>query len=129
MIFVDTNIFLRFLLADVTDQHAEAKTLFLDAATGKKHVVTSTMVLFELYWVLSSFYGKNKKEISHVLTKILSMHFIDIENREIVEKAVIIYKDTPFDLEDAYNISFAKIHGIKDFKTFDKKLRKKFIAG
>jgi len=35
MTFVDTNYFLRFLLADVESQHQTAKELFRNAALGK----------------------------------------------------------------------------------------------
>ncbi len=126
MIFVDTNFFLRFLLADIKDQHSEAKSLFMDAAHGKKKLLTSTVVIFELYWVLASFYKKNKGELSRVLKQILSMYFVDIEERDILQKSVDMFQDSTLDLEDSYNISYAKSHNVKDFKTFDRKLLKTF---
>jgi len=124
MIFVDTNYFLRFLLSDIVSQHNEAKTLFFDAAEGKTSVFTSTIVIFELYWVLTSFYGKNKKEVASILENVLAMHFVRIEEREILKNAVTFYGISTFDLEDAYNISYAKAKGMKEFKTFDKKLQR-----
>jgi len=126
MIFIDTNYFLRFLLADSTPQHDEAKTLFLAAAEGKKNIFTSSIVIFELYWVLTSFYGKNKKDVASTLEQVLAMHFVGIAERDILINAVSLYKKSTFDLEDAYNISFAKVKGAKEFKTFDKKLQRLF---
>ena len=55
MVFVDTNYFLRFLLNDVSDQHASARQLFEDGARGVRQLCTSLVVMFEVYWVLSSF--------------------------------------------------------------------------
>lgn len=126
MIFIDTNYFLRFLLADITPQYTEAKALFLSAAEGKKNVFTSAIVIFELYWVLTSFYGKHKKDISTTLEQILAMHFVKIDERNMLNDAVSLYKKSTFDLEDAYNVSFAKAKGAKEFKTFDKKLLRAF---
>ena len=67
MIFVDTNYFLRFLLKDNKPQHLEAKQLMLGGATGKLKLFTSTIVFFEIYWVLTSYYGKNKTELVDTL--------------------------------------------------------------
>ena len=52
MIFIDTNYFLRFLLADISSQHNQAKTIFKQAASGKISLFTSAVVIFEIYWVL-----------------------------------------------------------------------------
>lgn len=126
MIFVDTNYFLRFLLADVTAQHAESKILFLAAAEGKKTIFTSTIVIFELYWVFTSFYRKNKNDVASVLEQILAMYFVVIAERDILKDAIALYKKSTFDLEDAYNIVFSKAKGAKEFKTFDKKILRAF---
>ena len=51
MIFVDTNYFVRFLLRDVELQFGKARKLFEDAADGRKVLFTSTIVIFEIYWL------------------------------------------------------------------------------
>lgn len=126
MIFVDTNYFLRFLRADIADQYKKVALLFRAGAKGEKKLFTSTVVLFEIYWVLTSFYGRSKKEIFLLLDKILSMYFIFLEERDILKSALDFYKSTQFDLEDSYNIAYAKVKGAKEFKTFDKKLQRAF---
>lgn len=126
MIFVDTNYFLRFLLKDINSQHLEAKNLFLSASEGKIVLITSTIVFFEIYWVLSSHYEKNKAEVANVLEKILSLNFIGLEERTILSNSLTLFRERNFDLEDCYNVCYAKSKGIKSFKTFDKKLDKEF---
>lgn len=126
MIFVDTNYFLRFLLKDVSKQHQKAKRLFEEAALGKVKLFTSLIVFFEIYWVLSSFYGKKKKELISILQNILKMSFIQIEQRERLQKAVIIFKKENFDLEDAFNLVYAKNKKATVFQTFDRKLSRRF---
>ena len=129
MIFVDTNYFLRYLLEDNLPQQREAKGLFLDGATGKLKLFTSDIVIFEIYWVLSSFYEKDKEQIAKILEAILALKFLKIEGRDIFKKALAIYKGEKkdFDLEDSYNLVFAKDRKASEFKTFDKKLASLFI--
>lgn len=126
MTFIDTNYFLRFLLKDINNQHLAAEALFLSASEGKATLITSTVVFFEIYWVLSSYYGKNKAEIVDVLKKILNLNFIELEEREVLFNALSLFKKTNLALEDCYNICYAKERGVKSFKTFDKKLIKAF---
>ena len=128
MTFVDTNYFLRFLLADIKFQHQIAKNLFRNAAVGKVKLCTSIIVFFELYWVLSSFYKKSKKELIELLGKVLRMKFIKLEGRDLLEAALEIFAETSFDLEDTFNLVYAQELGVTDFKTFDKKLAKRFLS-
>lgn len=124
MMFVDTNYFLRFLLADQEAQHQTAKTLFKKAAVGEVDLFTSLIVFFEVYWVLASFYKKQKGELVEKLEGLLSMIFIDYQDRDILTGAVQVFKETPLDLEDAYNLVYALMTGATELKTFDQQLQK-----
>lgn len=128
MIFVDTNIFSRFLLEDVDQQHQEAKSLFLEAAQGKVSLITSTIVFFEIYWVLSTFYKKQKPQLISLLTKILALTFINLEDRKILTESLDTFRKTNFNLEDCFNLAFAKSQKAESFKTFDVKLSKFFSS-
>lgn len=126
MTFVDTNYFVRFLIKDDKKQYGEVENLFKAGSEGKIELFTSTIVLFEIYWVLSSFYEKGKPEVSSVLTKILNLAFIDIEERDILISAVNLFLKTNLDLEDSYNLAYAKNKKANIFATFDDKLLKEF---
>ncbi|KKP88448.1 MAG: PilT protein domain protein [Berkelbacteria bacterium GW2011_GWA2_35_9] len=128
MIFVDTNYFLRFLLADNTNQHEEAKKLFNCGAQGKVKLFTSTIVFFEIYWVLSSFYQKNKTELCPLLQDILKLEFITLTERTILSDAIAIFENGNLSFEDCYNLCYAKKYKVTDFRTFDKILQNKFSA-
>lgn len=125
MIFVDTNYFLRFLLQDNPTQYAKSKQLFTDAANSKIELFTSIIVLFEVYWVLKSYYNIKKPQLIIILRSMLKMQFI-LEERSILEKTLDYFAKINLDLEDCYNLSFAKARGAKDFKTFDLKFTKEF---
>lgn len=124
MIFVDTNYFLRFLLKDNSNQYTLAKNLFLEASEGKTKLITSTIVIFEIYWVLNSYYEKKRAEIVKVLNKMLGLNFIQLKERQILIDSNDLFSKTNLSLEDCYNIHYSKSHKAKEFKTFDKKLEK-----
>ncbi|OGH38259.1 MAG: hypothetical protein A2905_03450 [Candidatus Levybacteria bacterium RIFCSPLOWO2_01_FULL_36_10] len=126
MIFVDTNYFLRFLLKDNYDQHLEAKNLFLQGAAGTIKLTTSIIVIFEIYWVFKSYYEKDKTEIIEILKNLLSMDFIQINDKKIFITCLDIFSNSNLSLEDCYNLSFAKKNKTEQFKTFDAKLAKEF---
>lgn len=125
MIFVDTNFFLRFLLKDIAHQYNEAEALFIQAADGEINLVTSTVVIFEIERVLGDFYGLEKTEIIPLLETILQLK-INLSEVETIQQAIDLYKTTNLDLEDCYNLFYAKQLRVEDFKTFDEKLKKKF---
>ena len=126
MVFVDTNYFLRFLLADVDAQHLKTKELFKKGLTREVELITSVIVFFEIYWVLSSFYGKKKEALVVILEDLLKMSFIKWEERQRLVKSVEIFRESGIDLEDSYNLVFSKEKKIGEMASFDKKLMKMF---
>jgi len=135
MIFVDTNYFLRFLLSDIDEQNQlsdideqnqQAKKLFQSAALGKITLFTSLIVFFEVYWVLTSFYKKDKKEVARALKGVLEMSFIKIEERNLLPEVIGLFEKSDLGLEDTFNLAFAKKEKASSFKTFDIKLDKAF---
>ncbi|MEK7617063.1 MAG: PIN domain-containing protein [Patescibacteria group bacterium] len=125
MIFVDTNFFVRFLLKDNDQQYLIAKKLFEEAAQKKIRLTTSLVVFFEIVWVLRSSYGKDRQALADSLYKILKLDF-ELAERKLLIESLNIFQKTALSFEDCYNLVFAKIRGIKEFKTFDAKLNREF---
>jgi len=126
MIFIDTNYFLRFFLADVNKEYLEAKKLFLEASDGNYRLFTSSIVVFEIYWVLLAQFNKDKFKVIEVLKKMFRFKFIDFEDLNFFEEAIKIYEDSNIGLVDSYNLVYAKSQKTQDFKTFDKKLQNRW---
>ncbi len=125
MTFVDTNYILRFLLHDIEEQYNQAKQLFKEAARDEVTLITSTLVFFEIHWVLKGTYGKNREKIAIKLEKFLSLS-ITIEEQSLLFETVSLFKTKNLSLEDCYNLCFAKSKKVQDFQTFDQKLKKAF---
>mgnify|MGYP001576873490 CR=1 FL=1 len=123
MIFVDTNYFLRFLLRDNENQYQDAKQLLLDGACGKVKLTSSTVVFFEVAWVLRSVYQKEKQALVLVLLKLLNLN-IDFNDYEVLVASINLFAKNNLSLEDCYNITYAVENKVVGFKTFDKKLSK-----
>ncbi len=125
MIFVDTNYFLRFILRENKLQYLEAKKLFLGAAKGEIELITSSVVFFEIHFVLKSFYKKDKSFLVEILSKILNLSIIFPE-KQLLQESLAFYEKSVIGLEDCYNLAFSKMAGVTEFKTFDIKLAKEF---
>lgn len=124
MIFIDTNYFLRYLLHGNEEQHLTATKLLEDGAAGKKELFTSTIVIFEIQWVLASIFAKKKPEILPILKSIMSLSFIFIEERAFLEEALGLYEKENVSLADCYNLIIARKKKAETFATFDQKLQK-----
>jgi len=121
--FVNTNYFLRLLIKDNNQQYQVAYLFFKKAADYKIRVLTSTVVIFEIFWVLSSFYQKQKKQVISLLENILKMDFVEIEHRQTLIEALELYSHNFLDFEDCYYIIFAK-NLSANLVTFDQKINK-----
>jgi uncharacterized protein len=111
--FVDTNVFLRFLLNDHPQFSSSATSLFKRSEMGKINLWTSDMVVAELVWTLESYYKYSKKGICESLTNLLSLKGLSVDNRTLILTALDLYKDKNVDFIDAYSFLTAKLQNIK----------------
>lgn len=76
--------------------------------------------------VLRSFYNLDKDEAVKAIRNILKLSFIELQNREIIHNAFKLFETTNLDLEDCYNLYFAKSLNVDTIATFDIRLKKEF---
>lgn len=126
--FVDTNFFLRFLIGDSPDQAKEARDFFADSLRLNRKLISSVVVLFEIYWILNHHYGIKEKRLVDSLLLVLKLS-VDFGDDGILLDAVLVMSNYGYDLEDSYNVIFARRSKVDKFATFDKKLLKKFGGG
>jgi uncharacterized protein len=68
---LDTNILLRFLLADHAELWPKASRLFQQAADRKCLLVLSDLGIAEAVWVLTSYYKIDRKSVAENLAKLV----------------------------------------------------------
>lgn len=120
--FIDTNYLLRLLLKENSAQHLQVYTLFQKALKGECRIFTSIIVMFEVFWVLSSFYKQEKQSIIKYMKSIMKMDFLEIENRNLLLDAINLFRASTLELEDCYNIYYFKQYPEVKFATFDRKI-------
>lgn len=123
LLVADTNLFLRFLLKDIPGQFREAREILTQARQKKLEIIIPQIVIFEIEFGLSKYYGLVKREVIEKLRVILSSKDLKIQNRGIFMNALKLF--------ERYNISFVdcflKAYGeeIKgEVFTFDKNFKK-----
>jgi predicted nucleic-acid-binding protein len=120
-LFVDTNVFLRFLTNDDPAKAKRAETLFRDALRGKIRLATSLLVIAEIIWTLESFYKLEKPDIAAKIEKILNTPILDCDEAPLLFMALDLYVHANIDFVDAYNAFHMKEQGLTEILTYDRK--------
>ena len=120
-LFVDTNVFLRFLTRDDPHKAEQARALFQDAVDGKVTLWTSLLVIAEIVWTLESFYGLDKEDIATKVATILNTPHLECPDSEIVLYALDFYATRNVDFIDAYHAFLLKAQGLSRIATYDRK--------
>ena len=113
---LDTNILARYYVADDADaqghrQREQARRLI---ESGQPLAVCKT-VLLELEWVLRGYYGFERTEIARVYAHLMGQPHIQIEDREVVRKAIESHV-AGLDFADAlHHASYSECSGISSF--------------
>lgn len=128
--FVDTNIFLRFLLADQKRQYLLAKKTLQLAEKGKIILWTTDIVILEIIWTLKSFYELSSEEIKNKISSLMAMKNISVKNKDLLLQALDYFVEKKVDFADAYNFILAQKEKVKIIsfdKDFDKLGKREII--
>ena len=120
MRFVDTNIFLRFLVNDIPQQADACEAIFRRAVAGEEALYTTDMVIAEIVWVLESYYDLSRSEVRTKVEKILNTQNLTCDSKETIIHALVLYDEKRIDYIDAYNACIIKIKGIGEIYSYDK---------
>ena len=100
MLGLDTNVLIRFLVADDLVQFERAQRLIRRESSNSEPVFISLVVLLETEWVLRSRYGLKKFEISSALAGLLESNELRIEDESSVEEALFLWNDSSAEFAD-----------------------------
>lgn len=118
MIFLDTNVVLRFTLADDPKLSPKAKVIFDKIDRGEKVFITS-VIIAEAVYVLHKVYKLAKVEISHKLLLILLKENISTENKAILKEVFGTFVLKNVDFEDAFQFHLMQKKRISKIYSFD----------
>ena len=119
--FVDTNIFIRYLVNDEPDHADRVEKLLDKAEKGQIQLVTGPPVFFELAWTLKSFYEMKKDEIYKCLLSIAGIQGLNVTDIDVITESLEVYKENAVEFSDAYISVLSKKLNTDGVVTFNKK--------
>lgn len=121
--WVDANVFLRFLTGEPQDMSGRAARLLERAQQRELVLKVHAIVVAEVVWVLQSFYGYSRAEISGVLIPLLEDHGLRVEEGRVVIQALTVMASANVDFADALLAERARTRG-EGIASFDKDFEK-----
>ena len=118
--YVDANVIVRLITNDPADMADCAARLFEQVDDKSLELVLDGVVLAEVVWVLSSFYGFAPHEIAPTLATLLSNDGIVSEEKTELLQALALYDKKNIDFVDALVAVRMLKRGISDVYSFDK---------
>ena len=119
MIFLDTNIFIRYFEQEDKNKSADAERLIHKIVSGEIVCFTNTMVIAEIVWVLEKYYDWEKPEVCDNIEFNLNTRNIRIKDRKILQSAVKTYRELNIDFIDSYNYAYIKANNSSEIYSYD----------
>lgn len=120
MIFLDTNIILRFILRDHSFYSPKAEAILEKIDHGEARVYISWLVIFEAVFVLQNSHGLTRDEISKKLLPILSLENVLFEQKKLLIIIFEHYVGKNISLADAYHAALMNKKKIGKIYSFDR---------
>jgi predicted nucleic-acid-binding protein len=119
MLAVDTNVLVRLLVRDDTDQVSAAE------AYVSRGAWVSHLVLAETFWVLDSVYDLTRAQIATAIEMLLNHRELSLQDADVVTAALDHYRRRPaVDFSDCLVLEIARKAGHLPVATFDRNFAK-----
>lgn len=119
MIFLDTNIVLRFILKDHPVYSPKAEAIIKKIDQGEIRVYISWPTILEVVFVLQNSIKLPKKEIAEKLLPIFHLENVSLEHGKLLDNIFGYYVDKNISLTDAYNAALMEKKKVKKIYSFD----------
>ena len=117
---LDTNVLVRYVVADDAAQLGAAKRLISRCVSEGLTLYVPVTVALELEWVLRSNFGFAKDEVMAVLSSLFSAAEITFESERGLEIALQLYREGSADFADCLHVALATQAGEQPLWTLDK---------
>ncbi len=124
MIALDTNVLVRFLVADDASQTRRAKKLIQKVEAASTTCYVSDIVVCELVWVLTTCYRIPRAEIAEVLRRLTTSRQMTFDSTDLIRRALDAFTSGRGDFADYLLREHAHRAGCETVATFDRVLLK-----
>ena len=114
--FVDTNILVRHLTGDPTEQAARATKFLADA----DDLLLTDLVVAEVVYVLESFYEVPRPKVAELVRAIIAFPAMVVLDAALLLRTIEVYEVDRLDFADAYLVAQAERSGVGVVASFDK---------
>ena len=124
---IDTNVIIRYLVEDPATIKPKFKgvyAFFEKVEKGELQVQLPELVLFEAFFVLTSFYEVPVTKTAQILDLIVAFKGISMQDKGLIRSCLMLLKNKKIDLVDAYILAVSRQKGIKTVYSFDADLKK-----
>lgn len=118
---LDTNVLVRYLVADDKDMAERALHLLKSTQASSEPCLVTTLVLLETLWVLRAKYRLTPQDICEAVVKLENLSGLRFESPVLVRKFVQTAMTGNLDLADLLIALDARAHGAEVVLTFDRK--------
>ena len=102
---LDTNAVLRFLTSDKSRKYKRLFEFFMSLERGDIRAELKLIVLFQVIFVLKSYYGVPKKEIVQGIQNLLKYKGITIKEKKIVQRTLKLWSEKNVEIVDCYLVA------------------------
>lgn len=124
---IDTNIIIRFLTEEPENIAPRFRGIYeFFVKLEKKEIIVflPDLVIFEAFFVLTSYYKINPKIVAGKLTELILLSGIEMGDKGLIISCFEVLKKKKVDLVDAYICALAKKRGDNTVYSFDKDIEK-----
>lgn len=118
---LDTNVLVRWLVADDHKQTAQVQRLFDRAPAAGEPLFVPTTVLLELEWVLRSRYRLDKAGVMQAFIALLETRGLELQSESAVERALHAYREGAAEFADCLHVGLCSAAEHSPMLTFDAK--------
>lgn len=117
---VDTNVLVRYVVADDPEMHERAATFFDSSCSADNPAYLNLVVLVETVWVLKKAYGATKEELIQLLEALSITKQILIQDRDSVHFAITHFKESECEFADCLIVALNNHADCSSTVTFDR---------
>lgn len=121
---LDTNVLVRHIVRDDTEQLATARRLISRCISEGSTLFVPVTVVLELEWVLRSSFGFRQDEVLTTLSRLLSAAELTFESEPALEIALQLFREGSADFADCLHVALATQAGEQPLWTFDRSAAK-----
>jgi len=124
---IDTNVIVRYLVEDpkaVRPKFKGVYSFFEKVERGEAKIQLPELVLFETFFVLTSFYEIPAAKAAQTLDLLVSLKGVSMQDKGLMRSCLTILQNKKIDLVDACIVALSRQKGIKTVYSYDNDLKK-----